>query len=167
MMHANACCTCSLISTCDMLGYYNWAWTHYSDDFTNASFQYSQNRNANPNQCSTSCQFTPLAFCQFIIRMGCYNNIYMLGNNGHTRCAYTPSHGLKLYYHHGYMHVSILHVCTCTTYGIHMVFKAIFITNTTDSYGRVRMMHLAFKEFLMEGRVKDGVRPQPMSGPAA
>ena len=34
----------------------------------------------NLNQCSTSClkcQFTPLAFCQFIICMGCYNHMYL------------------------------------------------------------------------------------------
>ena len=42
MMHANACCTCDLNSTCDMLGYcYVFSRTHYSDDFTNASLQYS------------------------------------------------------------------------------------------------------------------------------
>ena len=41
-----------------------------------------------------------------------------------------------------------LHVCICT-----IVFKAILIINTTDSYGRVRMhagMHLAFKELRVE-----------------
>ena len=77
----------------------------------------------NPNQCSTSClkcQFTPPAFCQFIIRMGCYNQIYMLGNNGHTRCAYTPSHGLKYYSIYMFACMSVyctdLHVCTGTWY---------------------------------------------------
>ena len=37
MMHANACCTSNLLSTCDMLGYYNHRFftrAHYSDDFT-------------------------------------------------------------------------------------------------------------------------------------
>ena len=45
----------------------------------------------NPNQCSIlclKCQFTPPAFCQFMVY---YNHTIVLGNNGHTRRAYTPT----------------------------------------------------------------------------
>ena len=77
MMHANACCTCKLKSTCDMLGYNNRVLNNpYSDDFTNTSFQYSHAE----QECVTkiivehhvknASQFPPLAFCQFIICMG-------------------------------------------------------------------------------------------------
>ena len=63
---------------------------------------------------------------------------------------HTPPHGLKRLHYYSISMVTFmsvyctdLHVCTCT-----MVFKAIFIINTTDSYGHVRMhvyIHLAFK----------------------
>ena len=68
-----------------------------------------------------------------------------------TQDVHTRPHGLKrLYYYSIYVvtcmsvYCTDFHVCTCT-----MVFKALLIFNTTDSYGRVRMhvyMHLAFKE---------------------
>ena len=90
----------------------------------------------NPNQCSTYNVENPSsllrAFCQFIIRMGCYNHIH---NNGHTRCAYTPT-WVETFY------VTIatpwLHACqyielTC------MYVTCTLMINTTDSYGRVRM----------------------------
>ena len=112
------------------------------------------------NQCSTSClkyQFTPPAFCQFIIHMGCYNHIYLLGNNGHTRCLH-PHMGWNLYHLHGYMHVScILPWLAC----MYMIFKAIFIINThtkhTDSYSCVRMhvyIHFVFKELMKSVAMK-------------
>ena len=64
-----------------------------------------------------------------------------------------PPHGLKRLYDYSIYMVTCmpayctdLHVCTCT-----MVFKAILVINTTDSYGRVRIhvyicIHLVFIE---------------------
>ena len=97
MMHANTCCTCNHISTRDMLG----SATVISSQepiiqITSLMHHSSTLRPGmrSPNQYNTlclKCQFIPPSFCQFIIRMGCTNHIYMLGNNGHTRCAYTPT----------------------------------------------------------------------------
>ena len=88
---------------------------------------------------------------QFIIRKG---YIYMLDNKD-TQDVQTPPHGLTRLYYYSISVVTCmpvyytdLHVCICT-----IVFKAILIINTTDSYGRVRMhagMHLAFKELRVE-----------------
>ena len=96
MMHANACCTCNLKSTCDMLGYYNCVSSQEPIiQMTSLMHHFSTHRTGmcNQNQCSTSClkcQFHPPAFCQSIWVY--YNHTIMLGNNGHTRCAYTPMH---------------------------------------------------------------------------
>ena len=91
----------------------------------------------NPNQCSTlclKCQFTPPCL---LICMGCYNHIYMLGNNGHTRCASTPT-WVKTFYSITVVtcmsvYCTDLHVCRCSK-----IFKVILIINTTDNYGHVR-----------------------------
>ena len=97
----------------------------------------------NQSRCSISCLrcqlFTPP---QCIIHIGCHNHPFVLGNNGHTRCAYTPTWVetfIWLYHLHGYMHVSILHwlACMYMYYGIQSGFY------------RVSMyvyMHLVFKE---------------------
>ena len=67
-----------------------------------------------------------------------------------TQDVHTPPNGLTrfilLQHLCGYMHVSILYV---SMYMYYMVFKAILIIYTTDSYGLVRMhvyMYLVFKE---------------------
>ena len=85
MMHANACCTCNpWLLNCNFFSR-----THYSDNFTNASLQYSQNRNT--NHLKYIMLKMPVHSCRCQSRMGYYSHIYMLGNNGHTRCAYTPT----------------------------------------------------------------------------
>ena len=113
MMHANACCTCNLISTRDMLGYYNrvFSRTHYSDDFTNASYSHAEQECVTQiNVCSTSC-LKCQSVCLFASSKYVWDNHTCEDYNGHIRCAYTvrPPHGLKRVYVHDYMHVSILH----------------------------------------------------------
>ena len=43
------------------------------------------------------CSKMPVHSCRCQFRMGCNSHIYMLGNNGHTRCAYTPT-WLEVFY---------------------------------------------------------------------
>ena len=91
MMHANACCTCSHISTCDMLGCCSCNFfSRPIIQMTSLMHHSSTPRTGMQSVYSTlclKCQFTPPCL---LICMGCCNHIYMLGNNGHTRCAYTP-----------------------------------------------------------------------------
>ena len=148
MMLAKACCTCSHISTCDMLGccscnFFSRTIIQMTSLMHHSSTPITGMRN--PNQCSTlflKWQFTPLCL---LICMGCCNHIYMLGNNGHTRCASTPT-WVKTFYSISVVtcmsvYCTDLHVCRCSK-----IFKAILIINISDNYGHVRMhvdFHLA------------------------
>ena len=72
----------------------------------------------------------------------------MLGNNGHTRCASTPT-WVKTFYSISVVTCMSVYCTDLNVYRCSKIFKAILIINTTDNYGHVRMhvdFHLAFNE---------------------
>ena len=164
MMHANACCTCNFISTCDMLGYYNrdcrvFSRTHYSDDFTNASFHAvlpCRTGMHNPNQC--------VQYIMFKMPVGSLlqhfaSSIYVWDNHTCARITMdaqdvlTPLHGLKRVYDWSIYMFTCMSVYCTEHVCVHVHTMAIFIINTThntpaESYDHVRMhvlMHLHSK----------------------
>ena len=119
MMHANACCTCSHISTCDMLGCCSCNFfSRPIIQMTSLMHHSSTPRTGMQSVYSTlclKCQFTPPCL---LICMGCCNHIYMLGNNGLTRCAYTPT-WVKTFYSISVVtcmsvYCTDMHACRCT-----------------------------------------------------
>ena len=84
MIHAHTCCTCNLVSPCTKKLCFLSQWLKktiiqmISLHFTNASLQYSKNRNA--------CLFTP-PFCKLALWVVATKGA--VGYNGHTKCAYT------------------------------------------------------------------------------
>ena len=119
MMHANACCTCNLIITSDVLGYYNRVFSriHYSDDFTNSSFHivYSHAEKKCVNQCVQYIMFK----CQSVHCSGLlpvqntYGFLQPYMQWTHKMCLHPHMHGLKRVYDVSiYMFICISVHCT-------------------------------------------------------
>ena len=80
----------------------------------------------NPNQCSTSYLASSWVY---------YNHTFMLGNNGHL-------HNMCLHPHMGWnVFITSIYIITCMpVYCTDLVFRAIFIINTTHSTQKVMFM---------------------------